>query len=50
MEWLGEDWYHNIIKIKGFRVAKSGVLKIFLRILTFSKSIACLRINYRKQT
>ena len=26
-ERLGEDWYHNIIKIKCFRVAKSGVFK-----------------------
>ena len=24
-ERLGEDWYHNIIKTKWFRVAKSGV-------------------------
>ena len=26
-EWLGEDWYHNIVKIRCFRVAKSGVFK-----------------------
>ena len=26
-ERLGEDWYHNIIKIKCFRAAKSGLFK-----------------------
>ena len=26
-ERFGQDWYHNIIKIKCFRVAKSGVFK-----------------------
>ena len=26
-ERLGEDWYHNLIKIRCFRVAKSGVFK-----------------------
>ena len=41
-ERLGEDWYHNIIRIKCFRVAKSGAFKYFLRISIFSKSIACL--------
>ena len=49
-ERLGEDWYHNKIKIKCFRVAKSGAFKFFLRISNFSKSIACLGVNYRKQT
>ena len=28
-ERLGEDWYHNIIRINCFRVAKSGAFKIF---------------------
>ena len=26
-ERLGEDWYHNIMKVKCLRVAKSGVFK-----------------------
>ena len=47
---LGEDVYHIIVKTKCFRVAKSGVFKNFSRFSIFSKSIACLGINYRKQT
>ena len=47
---LGEDWYHNIIRLKCFRVANPELSKFFLRISIFSKSIACLGVNYREQT
>ena len=35
-ERLGEDWYHNIITIRCFRVAKSGVFEIFFCGFQFS--------------
>ena len=34
-EWLGENWYHNLIKIKSFRVAKSGIFKKLFADFTF---------------
>ena len=32
---LGEDWYNNIIRIKRFRVAKSGAFKIYFAEFNF---------------
>ena len=34
-ERLGEDWYNNIIRIKRFRVAKSGAFKIYFAEFNF---------------
>ena len=34
-ERLGEDWYNNLIRIKCFRVAKSGAFKMYFADFNF---------------
>ena len=50
-ERLGEDWRHKIvIKISVLELQNPELLNFYLRISIFSRSIACLGVNYRKQT